>query len=57
MVGDLLRRQLGYRGLIITDSLWMAPARAAGTSAEVAMRALRAGDDAAALLTKAAQQA
>ncbi|GAA1243431.1 hypothetical protein GCM10009657_19030 [Oryzihumus leptocrescens] len=56
-MGDLLRRQLGYRGLIITDSLWMAPARAAGTSAEVAMRALRAGDDAAALLTKAAQQA
>jgi beta-N-acetylhexosaminidase len=45
LVSGLLRDQLGYRGLIISDSLFMAPARAAGTSAQVALLALRAGID------------
>jgi len=45
LVGDLLRGQLGYSGLIITDSLWMEPARAAGSPAHVALLALDAGDD------------
>lgn len=41
----LLRRRLGYRGLVITDSLSMQPARAAGTPASVAVRAIAAGND------------
>lgn len=45
LVRELLRGQLGYSGLIITDSLWMAPARAAGSPAQVAHRALDAGND------------
>jgi len=45
LVADLLRGQLGYSGLIITDSLFMEPARAAGTPAQVALLALNAGDD------------
>ena len=45
LVGDLLRVQLGFSGLIITDSLWMSPARAEGSSAQVALRALGAGND------------
>lgn len=45
LVRDLLRGQLGFSGLIITDSLWMAPARAEGSPAQVALRALGAGND------------
>lgn len=45
LVSDLLRGQLGYPGLIITDSLWMAPARAPGSPAQVALLALAAGND------------
>jgi beta-glucosidase-like glycosyl hydrolase/S1-C subfamily serine protease len=45
LVADLLRGQLGYSGLIITDSLFMQPARAAGTPAQVALLALNAGND------------
>jgi beta-N-acetylhexosaminidase len=45
LVAGLLRGQLGYSGLIITDSLFMEPARAAGTPAQVALLALNAGDD------------
>jgi beta-N-acetylhexosaminidase len=45
LVADLLRGQLGYSGLIITDSLFMEPARAAGTPAQVALLALNAGND------------
>jgi beta-N-acetylhexosaminidase len=45
LVADLLRGQLGYAGLIITDSLWMAPARAPGSPAQVALLALAAGND------------
>ena len=45
LVSGLLRGELGYQGLIISDSLFMAPARAAGTPAAVALLALRAGID------------
>jgi beta-N-acetylhexosaminidase len=45
LVAGLLRRELGYSGLIISDSLFMAPARVAGTPAQVAVLALRAGID------------
>ena len=45
LVGDQLRRGLGYQGLVLTDSLWMQPMQAAGTPAAVALLALRAGDD------------
>ena len=41
---ELLHR-LGYRGLVVTDSLWMAPAREQGTPGQTALEALRAGDD------------
>ena len=41
----LLRDQLGYRGLIISDSLWMKPARDGGTPGRVAARILTAGID------------
>lgn len=45
LVRGLLRDELHYSGLIITDSLWMGPARAAGSPAQVALRALEAGND------------
>jgi beta-N-acetylhexosaminidase len=45
LVKQQLRQNLGYRGLVVTDSLWMAPMRQAGTAAEVAVRAVQAGDD------------
>ena len=41
----LLRRDLGFRGLVVTDSLWMAPARQHGSPAKVALDLLRAGND------------
>ena len=40
LVAGRLRGQLRYFGLIITDSLFMAPARAAGTPAQVALLAV-----------------
>ena len=45
LTGHLLRRDLGYQGVIVTDSLWMQPARAQGTPGQVALRALAAGND------------
>lgn len=45
LVQEQLRQDLGYRGLVVTDSLWMAPMRQAGSAGAVAVRALRAGDD------------
>lgn len=45
LVQDELRQRLGYQGLVVTDSLWMHPARAAGTAGDVALAALAAGDD------------
>lgn len=45
LVRNQLRTVLGYRGLIVTDSLWMRPARDAGTPGWVALTALGAGND------------
>jgi beta-N-acetylhexosaminidase len=45
LVGQQLRHGLGYAGLVVTDSLWMAPMRQAGSPGEVAIRAVQAGDD------------
>ena len=45
LVGVALRRDLGYQGLVVTDSLWMAPVRNAGTPGHIARLALIAGDD------------
>jgi beta-N-acetylhexosaminidase len=42
---ELLRKGLGYHGLVITDSLWMEPARAIGPPGIAALRALDAGTD------------
>lgn len=42
---DLLRKGLGYDGIVITDSLWMEPARAIGPPGTAALRALAAGAD------------
>jgi beta-N-acetylhexosaminidase len=44
LVNGLLRHDLGFRGLIVTDSLWMEPARAVGRPATAALAALRAGN-------------
>jgi beta-N-acetylhexosaminidase len=45
LVASALRRDLGYQGLVVTDSLWMAPVRKAGTPGYIAGLALMAGDD------------
>lgn len=45
LVGQQLRKGLGFQGLVLTDSLWMQPMRAAGSPGDVAERAIRAGDD------------
>jgi beta-N-acetylhexosaminidase len=45
LVNGALRRDLHYGGLVVTDSLWMAPARAAGSAGKVARLALAAGED------------
>lgn len=45
LVGGQLRTGLGFTGLVVTDSLWMEPMRAAGTAAQVARRAVAAGSD------------
>jgi beta-N-acetylhexosaminidase len=42
---DVLRKKIGYRGLIITDDLEMGGALAAGSIEEVAVETLRAGAD------------
>lgn len=42
---DQLRAGLGFTGLVVTDSLWMQPARQAGTPGAVAIQALNAGAD------------
>ena len=45
LVDVALRRDLGYKGLVVTDSLWMAPVRNAGIPGHIAPLALMAGDD------------
>lgn len=42
---QLLRDGLGFRGLVVTDALWMAPARQHGSPGRVALDALAAGSD------------
>jgi beta-N-acetylhexosaminidase len=42
---DILRRKIGYRGLIISDDLEMGGALSAGSIEEVAVETLRAGAD------------
>jgi beta-N-acetylhexosaminidase len=45
LVNVALRRDLGYQGLVVTDSLWMAPVRKSGTPGHIARLAIVAGDD------------
>lgn len=45
LVGQQLRKELGYKGLVLTDSLWMQPMLDAGTPGHVAQRAIQAGND------------
>ncbi|UQX89176.1 hypothetical protein M6D93_04020 [Jatrophihabitans telluris] len=45
LVGKQLRQGLRYHGLVLTDSLWMAPMLRSGTPGQVAIRAIQAGDD------------
>ena len=45
IVSDLLREDLGFAGVIITDSLEMKAATLAGTPGEVCLKALQAGCD------------
>ncbi|MDA0159638.1 hypothetical protein OM076_05145 [Solirubrobacter ginsenosidimutans] len=41
----LLRRQLGFRGVVMTDSIEAAAVRATGPTEEIAVRSIRAGND------------
>jgi beta-N-acetylhexosaminidase len=45
VLDDLLRRRLGFRGVVITDSIEAAAVRATGTLEAAALRAIRAGND------------
>lgn len=45
IVSDLLRRELGFEGLIVTDGLMMDGVRKGRTVGEVALEAVRAGAD------------
>jgi len=45
LINVALRRDLGYEGLVVTDSLWMAPVRTSGTPGHIARLALIAGND------------
>ena len=42
---DLLRDQLGYRGVVVTDSIEAKAVRATGETEQVAVRSIRAGND------------
>ena len=45
MITDYLRGRLGYRGLVITDDLYMTGALGAGSILETCVKALMAGND------------
>jgi beta-N-acetylhexosaminidase len=45
IIGDLLRKRLGFRGVIVTDSLEARASLATGSITEVSERAVRAGAD------------
>lgn len=42
---DLLRERLGFRGVVMTDSIEAAAVRATGETEDVAVRSIRAGND------------
>ncbi len=42
---DLLRGQLSYQGVVMTDSIEAAAARATGSTEQIAIRSIRAGND------------
>ena len=42
---ELLRDQLGYEGVVMTDSIEAAAARATGSTEQIAIRSIRAGND------------
>jgi beta-N-acetylhexosaminidase len=44
-MSDVLRKKIGYRGLIISDDLEMGGVLSAGTIEEIAVQTLRAGAD------------
>ncbi|HSA91911.1 MAG TPA: beta-N-acetylhexosaminidase [Terriglobales bacterium] len=44
-IEDVLRKRIGYRGLIVSDDLEMGAAQAAGSIEDVAVAAVRAGAD------------
>lgn len=44
-IGEILRRKLGYRGLVISDDLEMGGVQAAGPIEQVAVETIRAGAD------------
>jgi beta-N-acetylhexosaminidase len=45
VITGLLRHRLGFRGVVITDSLWMSGVRVAYSDAEIPVLAIRAGVD------------
>lgn len=45
IIGGLLRGELGFDGLVLTDSLWMRGVRGIADDVEMALRALEAGCD------------
>lgn len=45
LIGGLLRKELGYEGLVVTDDLYMAGAEASGSIVESCVHALLAGND------------
>ncbi len=45
MISGLLRQQMGYQGVVLTDALTMGPIRANYSVDEVTMRAIQAGND------------
>ena len=45
ILNDLLREQLSYEGVVMTDSIEAAAARATGSTEQIAIRSIRAGND------------
>jgi beta-N-acetylhexosaminidase len=45
ILGRLLRRQLGFKGVVMTDSIEAAAVRATGSTEQVAIRSVAAGAD------------
>jgi beta-N-acetylhexosaminidase len=45
ILGGLLRAKLGFKGVVMTDSIEAAAVRATGTTEQVAVRSVEAGDD------------